>query len=175
MGPTWGPPGSCRPQMGPMMASWTLLSGCFWYRLGAYCWLMMLTWCALENHKAYQSESRDKLVVTWWCHMTPWTLVITGSGNGLSDSIKPSPEPMLQRIISRVLCHSPKGSIIGNAYDCNYNMVRWISAPGTMHFRPRYDTFWPCGLFTLLQFCKHPPPPPPPKSAWKLRWVTSVN
>ena len=27
MGPTWGPPGSCRPQMGPMLASWTLLSG----------------------------------------------------------------------------------------------------------------------------------------------------
>ena len=27
LGPTWGPPGSCRPQMGPMMAPWTLLSG----------------------------------------------------------------------------------------------------------------------------------------------------
>ena len=27
MGPTWGPPGSCRPQMGPMLAPWALLSG----------------------------------------------------------------------------------------------------------------------------------------------------
>ena len=27
MGPTWGPPGSCQPQMGPMLAQWTLLSG----------------------------------------------------------------------------------------------------------------------------------------------------
>ena len=27
MGPIWGPPGSCRPQMGPMLAPWTLLSG----------------------------------------------------------------------------------------------------------------------------------------------------
>ena len=27
MGKTWGPPGSCRPQMGPMLAPWTLLSG----------------------------------------------------------------------------------------------------------------------------------------------------
>ena len=26
-GPTWAPCGSCRPQMGPMWASWTLLSG----------------------------------------------------------------------------------------------------------------------------------------------------
>ena len=27
MGPTWGPPGSCRPQMVPILAPWTLLSG----------------------------------------------------------------------------------------------------------------------------------------------------
>ena len=27
LGPTWGPPGSCRPQMGPMLAPWTFLSG----------------------------------------------------------------------------------------------------------------------------------------------------
>ena len=27
MGPTWGPSGSCRPQMGPMLAPWTLPSG----------------------------------------------------------------------------------------------------------------------------------------------------
>ena len=26
VGPTWGPSGSCRPQMGPMLAPWTLLS-----------------------------------------------------------------------------------------------------------------------------------------------------
>ena len=29
MGPTWGPPGSCRPQMGPILATWTLLSGMY--------------------------------------------------------------------------------------------------------------------------------------------------
>ena len=28
IGPTWGPPGSCRPQMGPMLAPWTVLSCC---------------------------------------------------------------------------------------------------------------------------------------------------
>ena len=27
IGPTWDPPGSCQPQVGPMWASWTLLSG----------------------------------------------------------------------------------------------------------------------------------------------------
>ena len=33
MGPTWGPPGSCRPQMGPMLDPWTLLSGGTSYNL----------------------------------------------------------------------------------------------------------------------------------------------
>ena len=30
MGPTWGPSGSCWPQMGPMLAPWTLLSRTPW-------------------------------------------------------------------------------------------------------------------------------------------------
>ena len=30
MGPTWGPPGSCRPQVGPMLALWLMLSGLTW-------------------------------------------------------------------------------------------------------------------------------------------------
>ena len=32
MGPTWGPPWSCRPQVGPILAPWTLLSGLALYR-----------------------------------------------------------------------------------------------------------------------------------------------
>ena len=47
MGPKWGPPGSCRPQMGPMLAQWTLLYGdcslaihCYTvYRPWRYLWL----------------------------------------------------------------------------------------------------------------------------------------
>ena len=33
MGPTWSPPGSCRPQMGPILAPWTLLSGILWLQV----------------------------------------------------------------------------------------------------------------------------------------------
>ena len=40
MGPTWGPPGSCRPQMGPMLAPWTLLLG---YACRQYEVLMQIT------------------------------------------------------------------------------------------------------------------------------------
>ena len=37
MGPTWGPPGADRTQVGPMWATWTLLSGMF------LCWEMIKT------------------------------------------------------------------------------------------------------------------------------------
>ena len=36
-GTTWGPPGSCRPQMGPMLATWTLLSG-LWFCFSWHEW-----------------------------------------------------------------------------------------------------------------------------------------
>ena len=38
MGPTWGPPGSCRPQMGPVFGPWTLLSGVFIPSRNMSCW-----------------------------------------------------------------------------------------------------------------------------------------
>ena len=37
MGPTRGPPGSCQPQMGPMLAPWTLLLG--WVLIHVQPWL----------------------------------------------------------------------------------------------------------------------------------------
>ena len=40
MGPTWGPPESCRPQMSPMLVSWTLLSGRFWFHEDLMTWLV---------------------------------------------------------------------------------------------------------------------------------------
>ena len=40
MGPIWGLPRSCRPQMGPMLAPWTLLSG--------RCWLIVTLWHKIQ-------------------------------------------------------------------------------------------------------------------------------
>ena len=51
----------------------------------------------------------------------------------------------------------------------HYNMVRWIFATDAMHFRPRYGTFWPCGLFTLLYFCKHRLSKISMKPRWEVR------
>ena len=63
MGPTWGPPESCRPQMGPMLVPLTLLSGTYYHHSGGNCataakvyyWMQWMTgnwpepyhWCYL--------------------------------------------------------------------------------------------------------------------------------
>ena len=49
MGPTRGPPGSCRPQMGPMSAPWTLISGFVLYNyfiIISWLWSIAPGWCA---------------------------------------------------------------------------------------------------------------------------------
>ena len=51
MGPTWGPPGSCRPQIDPMLTPWTLLSRYSRHPIGrpfrVWCMfqLLSLRWC----------------------------------------------------------------------------------------------------------------------------------
>ena len=96
----------------------------------------------VEHHSVVLTQGFLATLGSWYGHIRLW-----------STRCK-------QWYVQKLLWHIP-----------NYNMVRWISAPGTMHFCPQYDTFWPCGLLTLLQFCKHPPS----KISMKLRWVSSVN
>ena len=76
MGPTWGPPGSCRPQMGPMLASWTLLSGLiipyYLFHVSIIVWVDGL-------HIRLDS-------LTHWCwvtHICVGNQTIFGSDNGL--------------------------------------------------------------------------------------------
>ena len=47
MGPTWGPPGSYRPQMGPMLAPWALLSGM------SHRNMIFKSWINLQFHHYY--------------------------------------------------------------------------------------------------------------------------
>ena len=57
MGPTWGPAGSCRPQMGPMLAPWTLLSRYIPHirRVGGYCGLV---WSRVSKPSVTATERR---------------------------------------------------------------------------------------------------------------------
>ena len=67
MGPTWGPPGSCRPQMCPMLAPWTLLSGI--QTLGS-CSNPQRPWMITISHSFLLDVSIYSLVVelTWQIH-----------------------------------------------------------------------------------------------------------
>ena len=59
MGPKWGPSGSCRPQMGPMLAPWTLLSGS--------ALLALCEWTGgFHSQKASNTESVNK---SWRHHV----------------------------------------------------------------------------------------------------------
>ena len=60
MGPTWGPPGSCRPQMDPMLAPWTLLSGQFQVVRSVPCVRSL----SLVTYMFYTRMA----LISWWRH-----------------------------------------------------------------------------------------------------------
>ena len=55
MGPTWDQPGSSRPQIGPRLAPWTLLSGQDWHAWDAYLWRIPGGSHIYKAPEAYQS------------------------------------------------------------------------------------------------------------------------
>ena len=62
MGPTWDPPGFCRPQMGPMLAPCTLLSGVLLcHFVDFYKWSHHMTWNAKDKSVAVN------LISYWPC------------------------------------------------------------------------------------------------------------
>ena len=74
MGPTWGPPGSCRPQMGPMMAPWALLSGYFSdliYQLHNILEILRPSLCEELIKDKYNSLLKV-LTLTLTCCNSPW-------------------------------------------------------------------------------------------------------
>ena len=62
MGPTWGPPGSCRPQMGPLLDPWTLLSRML------KVWLCFI-FISCSGCLYYQHPSR---LLYWHLHIHQW-------------------------------------------------------------------------------------------------------
>ena len=77
MGPTWGPPRSCRPQVGPILAPWTLLSG-YWFKKKLYAkqvinhnqnwqWPSSLTHiCITLTWSVNMSKWPNHILLTWW-------------------------------------------------------------------------------------------------------------
>ena len=56
MGPTWGPAGAYRTQVGPMLDSWTLLSGLF---------------TPVKNHARYMWKTYEGLRLLTWMNFNP--------------------------------------------------------------------------------------------------------
>ena len=68
MGLTWGPPWSCRPQMGPMLAPWTLLSRAVWVAFVDHWCVPRVSrdWTTLSPYIVRVSSGCQAFCVTWW-------------------------------------------------------------------------------------------------------------
>ena len=117
---TWGPPGSCRPQMGLMMAQWTLLSGCsccwfiaqIWYSLSAYYW----KWVTL----AHQNWSTHCGLVTSYGDLDPRSLLAQVIVCAWQHEVSTRTNEGRWLIISKVLRCSPQGNFTRNAQDTSH-------------------------------------------------------
>ena len=104
MGTTWGPPGSCRPQLGPMLAPWTLLSGnsnlTHWglaMQLHTRQWakpcLVQVTACRLFGAKVTQLNSNPLPIhddVIKWKHFPHYWSFVRRIHRSPIDSLKKS-------------------------------------------------------------------------------------
>ena len=66
MGPTWGPPRSCRPQMGPMLAPWNLLSSSSWVQHEAHLGPVGLRWAPCWPHEICYKVSFEPVQFVWY-------------------------------------------------------------------------------------------------------------
>ena len=90
MWPTWGPPGSCRPQVGPMLAPWTLLSGRAHLTFACRSNLYLLTSnCRLLPHIKWRSGpgGTHSLTLDTNCH---FNCVVHGNGGAPLNLIRSS-------------------------------------------------------------------------------------
>ena len=67
MGPTWGPSGADRTQVGPMLARWTLLSGIPWIKFMSTSYEIGLRWMP---QNIFHDKSIFVQVMTWCIHAT---------------------------------------------------------------------------------------------------------
>ena len=144
--------------------------------------MSLLIWYSIWKKCGLKTKARNGN--SWWDIWRNSMIWVPTSQQGQSETKTMHTNYLLQYdIVGRIMqlipfhkYHNPmKNTKLCIQCIFHYNMVRWISAPGTMHFRPRYDTFWPCGLFTLFQFCKHPPPPPQKKKKKKNQHETEMS
>ena len=101
LGSTWGPPGSCRPQMGPMLAPSTLLSGLqlTWKHTHIYI-LAGIRYITCKT-KHYYTRTRGQTIQTVKNESSTIAKAIKDKGRNLSSA--PSPTQTLHSITTAYL------------------------------------------------------------------------
>ena len=97
MGPTWGPPGSCRPHVGPMLAPWTSLSGAITKQ-----WFVKA-----ECQWASNWSCRFRVGVIYW-HRVSFTfapVLVKWSRRICVTSIGTRPQPKHNKSLTVFICH----------------------------------------------------------------------
>ena len=69
---TWGPPGTCRPQMGPMLDPWTLLSGFSSHKIKPSCYQ------DYKDNPWWPSATQEFRSDSIW-HASPWAFIVCNS------------------------------------------------------------------------------------------------
>ena len=127
MGPTWGPPGSFRPQMGPMLAPWTLLSWMFSRHCGnlvlaescVFCCLRINSLRPRQNRRHFANDVfkcnflnenvwipiKNSLKFVPKCPINNLPALIQIMARGQTGD-KPISEPMMTQYNDAYMCHS---------------------------------------------------------------------
>ena len=71
MGPTWGPSGADRTQVGPMLAPWTLLSGRCWLKRVIHVYIQF---SLVFNNSVSVSKYDGNIIVSWQHFIIVWQL-----------------------------------------------------------------------------------------------------
>ena len=112
MGPTWGPPGSCRSQMGHMLAPWTLLSG--WRSWRENCTLFLWRWWEM-------SGSWGRAGAHWICpmwHGILWWKLVHNCHQRISRRMAPTQTSFYPRWPLSLVCHLL-------VWDVQYTVYTW--------------------------------------------------
>ena len=103
MGPTWGPPGSCRPQVSPTLAPWTLLSGML-------CYLTARGLCYQSDLMLSQAMDSGSAAFKLWGYWLKCLLATASDYSGLltTDLLHDTPDAFIHVFRRRSMENIPR-------------------------------------------------------------------
>ena len=124
MGPAWGPPGSCRSQMGPMLAPWTLLSGIHnKYPLQAVVEFTV----ELEGQESPDCAGAITSLVsnvnTFKSTFRPLEMFSVSCSSGSTVTIEPTEVNIVLSDTAKIIQSCPDGQTLQDAECCKYQRI----------------------------------------------------